>query len=226
MLTAGAMAALPELVRRPLAAFAAEYLAAGVPFGGRDEELAALDAWLGDPQRPCALVVARAGRGKSALLARWTRSIAARVPDDAARCQHPGQPVDPIVQRRIAPDPALELDRRPIRRQQHPLEEQRSNRHLRAEDRKAGVGTACSGRHPVVHQIRSPGPFGRNRPAAVPGQGHFPVGDRPAPGLSGRRPLVAKALFRRPRPTFCCRSRRPSASAPAACRCRRGPAAC
>jgi len=80
MLPDGALAALPELVRRPLAAFAAEYLADGVPFGGRDEELAALDAWLDDPRRPCALVVASAGRGKSALLARWTRRAAARVP--------------------------------------------------------------------------------------------------------------------------------------------------
>jgi len=48
MLPAGTLAALPESPRRPLAGFADEYLADGVPFGGRDAELDALDAWLAD----------------------------------------------------------------------------------------------------------------------------------------------------------------------------------
>jgi hypothetical protein len=49
------------------------------PFGGRDPELAALDAWLAATVGPrCALLAAPAGRGKSALLARWAASLAAR----------------------------------------------------------------------------------------------------------------------------------------------------
>lgn len=43
-----------------------------VPFGGRIEELLALDDWRTDPSAsPYALLVAEAGRGKSALLASW-----------------------------------------------------------------------------------------------------------------------------------------------------------
>lgn len=79
MLQAGTLAALPESLRRPLVGFADEYLADGVPFGGRDAELTALDAWLADPELPCALVVAEAGRGKSALLARWSQRVGAQV---------------------------------------------------------------------------------------------------------------------------------------------------
>jgi len=52
-----------------------------VPFGGRDEALRALDAWLEDPQRPFALLTAPAGRGKSALLVRWMTALRARQPD-------------------------------------------------------------------------------------------------------------------------------------------------
>jgi hypothetical protein len=46
------------------------------PFGGRERELMALDRWLADPDRPYLLVVADAGRGKSALLAHWAMEIA------------------------------------------------------------------------------------------------------------------------------------------------------
>ncbi|MDW8373907.1 MAG: AAA family ATPase [Planctomycetota bacterium] len=42
-----------------------------VPFGGRDDALRRLDAWLHDPTTPYLLLTAPAGRGKSALLARW-----------------------------------------------------------------------------------------------------------------------------------------------------------
>jgi hypothetical protein len=50
-----------------------------VPFGGRDAALAALDAWLEDSAAcPYLLVTAGAGRGKSALLVRWTRSLLMR----------------------------------------------------------------------------------------------------------------------------------------------------
>ncbi len=53
------------------------------PFGGRKADLAALDAWLADPNAPrYALMVAPAGRGKSALLAHWVTQLAA----------HPDQP--------------------------------------------------------------------------------------------------------------------------------------
>jgi hypothetical protein len=52
-----------------------------VPFGGRDEALRALDAWLEDPQQPFALLTAPAGRGKSALLVRWMTTLRARQPD-------------------------------------------------------------------------------------------------------------------------------------------------
>ena len=48
------------------------------PFGGRDVELDALDAWLADDQASRCLVVGEAGRGKSALLVHW----AAELPDD------------------------------------------------------------------------------------------------------------------------------------------------
>ena len=49
---------------------------APVAFGGRDESLAALNQWLADPAVPYALMVAPAGRGKSALLARWSVQVA------------------------------------------------------------------------------------------------------------------------------------------------------
>lgn len=51
---------------------------APVPFGGRDESLAELEAWLEEPQQPYALVVAEAGRGKSALLVRFAQQVSER----------------------------------------------------------------------------------------------------------------------------------------------------
>jgi hypothetical protein len=55
--------------------FISEYLISEevpVPFGGRNEELARLDAWLDDNRAPSRfLITAPAGRGKSALLVRW-----------------------------------------------------------------------------------------------------------------------------------------------------------
>jgi hypothetical protein len=46
------------------------------PFGGRQAQLEALDRWLATPAQPYALLVAEAGRGKSALLARWVAGVA------------------------------------------------------------------------------------------------------------------------------------------------------
>lgn len=62
--------------------FVSEYLGSPgrpIPFGGRDAELQQLDTWLLDPKvPPYMLVAAGAGRGKSALLVRWTQSLVAR----------------------------------------------------------------------------------------------------------------------------------------------------
>jgi hypothetical protein len=50
-----------------------------VPFGGRGTDLASLDAWLDNPDvPPYLLLVAPAGRGKSALLVRWSQRLLAR----------------------------------------------------------------------------------------------------------------------------------------------------
>ena len=50
-----------------------------VPFGGREKDLKILDAWLEDKDAPPYLMMAApAGRGKSALLVRWTRQLLAR----------------------------------------------------------------------------------------------------------------------------------------------------
>lgn len=47
-----------------------------VPFGGRVQTLVALDRWLDQPdQPPYLLLAAPAGRGKSALLVRWTQGL-------------------------------------------------------------------------------------------------------------------------------------------------------
>lgn len=72
-------AVLPGSAAAAFTGFLDEYFgrAGEVPFGGRDTEYAALDAWLLDPERPFALVLAGAGLGKSALLARWAATIAA-----------------------------------------------------------------------------------------------------------------------------------------------------
>ncbi len=64
---------------RTASAFLDEYLVSEtgeVPFGGRDGELRRLDAWLFDPKAaPRMLVAAPAGRGKSALLVHWMKSL-------------------------------------------------------------------------------------------------------------------------------------------------------
>jgi hypothetical protein len=47
-----------------------------VPFGGREADVAHLDSWLDDPlASPYLLLVAPAGRGKSALLVRWSQRL-------------------------------------------------------------------------------------------------------------------------------------------------------
>ena len=47
-----------------------------MPFGGRDEDVALLDAWLDDETAPPRyLLTAPAGRGKSALLVRWLQHL-------------------------------------------------------------------------------------------------------------------------------------------------------
>ena len=62
--------------------FLREYTGIGgerVPFGGREEELAKLDDWWQNEQSPAyALLVAEAGRGKSALLVQWAAQMTAR----------------------------------------------------------------------------------------------------------------------------------------------------
>ncbi len=53
------------------------------PFGGRTSDLARLQAWLDDPEAPpYAALVARAGMGKSTLLAHWVADLAAEHVDD------------------------------------------------------------------------------------------------------------------------------------------------
>ncbi|HKV09673.1 MAG TPA: DUF4062 domain-containing protein [Thermoanaerobaculia bacterium] len=50
-----------------------------VPFGGREDNLVLLDAWLDDPHStPYLALSAPAGRGKSALLVQWSRRCAVR----------------------------------------------------------------------------------------------------------------------------------------------------
>lgn len=45
------------------------------PFGGRDQELAQLDSWLVQGETQRLLLIAPAGRGKSALLVRWSKRL-------------------------------------------------------------------------------------------------------------------------------------------------------
>ena len=54
------------------------------PFGGRDSEFRQLDEWLQDPKTRTAILVAPAGRGKSALLARWSAKVTAENKAQAA----------------------------------------------------------------------------------------------------------------------------------------------
>jgi hypothetical protein len=53
-----------------------------IPFGGRSSEMESLDAWLADPSAPNFMLVAGpAGRGKSALLTRWSAMVERREDD-------------------------------------------------------------------------------------------------------------------------------------------------
>jgi predicted nucleotidyltransferase len=65
-------------IERPVSsyirAFIQEYTVA--PFAGREDQSAALQAWLHDPVNRTGLLTAEAGRGKSALLVRWTDEVA------------------------------------------------------------------------------------------------------------------------------------------------------
>src|SRR5262249_40929632 len=74
--------ALPTCFAAQIQNFRAEYLGSPehpVPFGGREGSLALLDAWLDDAKRPSYLMLAApAGRGKSALLVRWTQRLLLR----------------------------------------------------------------------------------------------------------------------------------------------------
>ena len=50
-----------------------------MPFGGRDKDIALLDAWLNDETAPPRyLLTAPAGRGKSALLVHWLQLLQAQ----------------------------------------------------------------------------------------------------------------------------------------------------
>lgn len=74
--------ALPNDYAGRIQNFLVEYLGTErrpVPFGGRNEDLATLDRWLarGDGA-PYALLAAPAGRGKSALVAHWSRLLTVR----------------------------------------------------------------------------------------------------------------------------------------------------
>ena len=73
-LTAGVHESLGGL--RQLLAEYVGWPGAARPFGGRGRSFDALDRWLEQPV-PYALLVAEAGRGKTALLARWASAIAA-----------------------------------------------------------------------------------------------------------------------------------------------------
>jgi hypothetical protein len=70
---------LPDDPLTKIEKFLLEYLGdvgEPTPFGGRARQLQELDNWLKDTTRPFALVVAPAGRGKSALVTRWASSVA------------------------------------------------------------------------------------------------------------------------------------------------------
>jgi hypothetical protein len=74
-----ATGSIARTFRRATAAFLDEYLVSEtgpVPFGGRNREFECLDAWLSSKNAaPRMLVTAPAGRGKSALLVQWMKSL-------------------------------------------------------------------------------------------------------------------------------------------------------
>jgi hypothetical protein len=74
--------ALPTDYSTRIQNFLTEYLGTPehpVPFGGREEDLERLNTWLEDSrQSPYLLLAAPAGRGKSALLVRWSRQLLRR----------------------------------------------------------------------------------------------------------------------------------------------------
>jgi hypothetical protein len=75
------LAGLPNAPLDGFEHFVREYLGtrqAPAPFGGRDAALIELDRWFVDLSRPFGLLVAEAGRGKSALLMRWVAGVAER----------------------------------------------------------------------------------------------------------------------------------------------------
>jgi len=77
---------LPRALSAAMAGFLDEYLGrsgAEVPFAGRDDEQRRLDAWLARSDVPVALIVSEAGKGKSALLARWAAAQAERAAGSA-----------------------------------------------------------------------------------------------------------------------------------------------
>lgn len=69
---------LSEATETSLNGFLDEYFGTSqdTPFGGREDELQALDAWFTNPAYNVALVVSEAGKGKSALLTQWAARIA------------------------------------------------------------------------------------------------------------------------------------------------------
>lgn len=69
---------LPFTLRTAVRNFLANYLGTAehpVPFGGRAADLARLEQWRAQSQRRCLLLATPAGRGKSALLARWADGL-------------------------------------------------------------------------------------------------------------------------------------------------------
>lgn len=76
------LAHLPQDYGVRIRNFLTEYLGRheqAVPFGGREADLAQLDSWLDGPQKPPYLLLsAPAGRGKSALLTRWSQRLSRR----------------------------------------------------------------------------------------------------------------------------------------------------
>jgi hypothetical protein len=74
----GTLDTLPLNLRTNIQNFLLHYLGTdthAVPFGGRDDDLNRLESWRTESENRFLLLVARAGRGKSALLARWAQRL-------------------------------------------------------------------------------------------------------------------------------------------------------